>query len=111
MSDAERTPRPLAVVDLQIVPGKADEWWQLAQELVRDTRAEPGCVRYEFLRDLQDPHRLTLLEQFEDMPAVMAHLERLKERYGEAAGGDPHAAPEALTRYWASVGMRRVETL
>ena len=109
MSDSES--RPLAVVELQIVEGQAEAWWQLAEELVRDSRQEPGCVRYEFLQDLDDPHRVTLLEQFRDMDAVMAHLTRLKERYGEAAGGDPHAAPEALTQFWAGATMRRVRTL
>ncbi len=39
----------------------------------RNSNSEPGCVRYEVLQDVVDPHVVCLYEVFEDETAFNAH--------------------------------------
>jgi quinol monooxygenase YgiN len=39
----------------------------------RNSNTEPGCVRYEVLQDVVDPHVICLYEVFEDESAFNAH--------------------------------------
>lgn len=54
---------------------KLDEFIALAKQLVEDTRAhDAGCIRYELLQDVRDPHLLTMLEEWEDQEALNKHM-------------------------------------
>ena len=39
------------------------------------TRAEPGCIRYDVLRAVDEPRRFLLVEVYEDDAALQAHTE------------------------------------
>ena len=57
--------------------------------ILSETRAEAGCLRYEYFAALDDPDRLFLLEHWADQAAVerhrgtkhMAQLQELKRIY------------------------------
>ena len=39
------------------------------------SNAEPGCIRYDVLQDIDDPQVISLYEVFEDEASFRAHLE------------------------------------
>ena len=61
---------------INIKPGLADEFAQAgladAQGAVRD---EPGCFRFDILRDAENPNRFYLYEVYRDAAAFEAHQE------------------------------------
>ena len=63
-------------VTINIKPGCAEEFNQAslgdAQGSVRD---EPGCFRFDILRDVENPDRFYLYEVYRDAAAFDAHLE------------------------------------
>lgn len=47
-------------------PHSLPEALRLYDALVKKTVLEPGCHSYELFQDIDDPHRLTLIEEWED---------------------------------------------
>src|SRR4051794_27350085 len=52
----------------------ADRWPQLAAAFTAATRAEPGCLWFDWSRSLDDPHEYVLVEAFADGDAGGAHV-------------------------------------
>jgi quinol monooxygenase YgiN len=46
----------------------------LVTEMAHASRAEPGCFRYAFTADLDDPDRFHLIEIWADAPALESHF-------------------------------------
>lgn len=46
---------------------------------VAATRAEEGCIDYAFTADADDPGRVRLVERWESMAALRAHVAALRE--------------------------------
>ena len=57
-----------------IRPGKRDAAIRVAQTMVKATQAEPGCVRYQFYADLDDPHTFFLFEEWGSEEALARHF-------------------------------------
>ena len=59
---------------IQIKPGHADEF---IEAILLDAKAsvknEPGCVRFDVLRDEEDPNRIYLYEVYKDKAAFEYH--------------------------------------
>ena len=51
------------------------EFLTAIREHARRSSAEPGCLRYDVLQDLDDPQVISLYEVFEDEAAFRAHLD------------------------------------
>jgi quinol monooxygenase YgiN len=102
------SPRPLFVIDIELKPGTAEEFWALAERLVAMARTEPGVVRYDIVQELGDPHKVILMEQFRDMAAVDAHTKLLVERFGPPEEGSQQMAPAAITRFFGKASLRQV---
>jgi quinol monooxygenase YgiN len=51
------------------------------QRMVEASRAEPGCIAYNFAEDIQEPGLLRIFEVFRDLDAQQAHAgsEHMKE--------------------------------
>ena len=47
----------------------------LARKMAEATRAELGCLSYEFYVALSDPNTLLLFQEWESMEALMAHFQ------------------------------------
>jgi (4S)-4-hydroxy-5-phosphonooxypentane-2,3-dione isomerase len=62
------------VVSLRVKPGK-DEQFLAAIEAnaTASRRDEPGCRRFDVLRDNADPHHYLLYEMYDDETAFQAH--------------------------------------
>ena len=57
-----------------IKPEDADNWPQIAAAFTAATRAEPGCLWFDWSRSLDDPTEYVLVEAFRDGDAGAAHV-------------------------------------
>jgi quinol monooxygenase YgiN len=58
----------------RIKPEEADEWPTIAGPFTRATRAEPGCLWFDWSRSLDDPTEYVLVEAFGDGDAGASHV-------------------------------------
>ena len=58
----------------QIKPEYADAWPTISAPFTATTRAEPGCLWFDWSRSLADPHEYVLVEAFRDGEAGAAHV-------------------------------------
>ena len=59
----------------RIRPEYADRWPQIAAEFTTATRAEPGCLWFDWSRSVADPAEYVLVEAFRDDDAGAAHVQ------------------------------------
>ncbi|GAB1640259.1 putative quinol monooxygenase [Krasilnikovia sp. MM14-A1259] len=58
----------------RIKPEDADRWPVIAAPFTEATRAEPGCLWFDWSRSIADPHEYVLVEAFRDDQAGAAHV-------------------------------------
>ncbi|MGW5328089.1 putative quinol monooxygenase [Streptomyces sp. NPDC004014] len=58
----------------RVLPEHADAWPEITGEFTRATRAEPGCLWFEWSRSVDDPTQYVLIEAFRDDDAGAAHV-------------------------------------
>jgi len=84
-------------------PARREEFLRGQDEMMRRSRAEPGCVAYVFSADPIEAGRVHLFERWESKEALGAHLAAL-----QAAGPPPPSVPvlsaEVLQYEIAAVG-------
>lgn len=61
------------VVKWQVKPEYADEFVELTAEFTAATRAEAGCLWFDWSRSCEDPNEYVLVEAFRD-DAAAAHV-------------------------------------
>lgn len=61
-------------VKWNVKPDHADEWMKLVEDFTVATRAEPGCLWYEWSRSVENPDEYVLIEAFRDGEAGAAHV-------------------------------------
>ncbi len=55
-------------------PEFADDWPTISKAFTEATRAEPGCLWFDWSRSLDDPDEYVLVEAFRDDAAASAHV-------------------------------------
>jgi len=50
----------------KVKPEYADTWMEHTREFTAATRAEPGCLWFDWYRSVDDPNEYVLLEAFKD---------------------------------------------
>ncbi|MGW7268725.1 putative quinol monooxygenase [Streptomyces sp. NPDC054842] len=55
-------------------PEYADQWPRIAGDFTAATRAEPGCLFFDWSRSVEDPTEYVLVEGFRDDEAGAAHV-------------------------------------
>jgi quinol monooxygenase YgiN len=69
-------PEPIClVVQLEIEPDRVDEFITVMTKDLEGSRTEPGCLRFDLLRDQADANKFTLFEVYKDADALAAHRE------------------------------------
>ncbi|MET8771147.1 putative quinol monooxygenase [Streptomyces sp. NPDC004658] len=58
----------------RVLPEHADRWPQIAAAFTEATRAEPGCLWFDWSRSVDDPTEYVLVEAFRDEEAGGAHV-------------------------------------
>jgi len=64
----------LNVVKQPVRAKYADEFPQLVRAYVEASRAEPGCISFDWYRSADDPNLYVLIELFTDDDAGQAHV-------------------------------------
>jgi quinol monooxygenase YgiN len=59
----------------RVKPEDADRWPEISRPFTEATRAEPGCLWFDWSRSLDDPHEYVLVEAFADDAAGGAHVQ------------------------------------
>jgi quinol monooxygenase YgiN len=59
----------------RVLPEHADQWPEIAGDFTRATRAEDGCLWFDWSRSLDDPNEYVLVEAFRDGDAGGAHVQ------------------------------------
>ena len=58
----------------RVRPEDADAWPEISRGFTEATRAEPGCLWFDWSRSLDDPTEYVLVEAFRDGEAGGAHV-------------------------------------
>jgi quinol monooxygenase YgiN len=58
----------------RVLPQHADDWPEITRGFTEATRAEPGCLWFDWSRSLDDPTEYVLVEAFRDGEAGAAHV-------------------------------------
>ena len=59
----------------RVKPEDAERWPSIAAGFTAATRAEPGCLWFDWSRSLDDPTEYVLIEAFRDDEAGAAHVQ------------------------------------
>ena len=59
----------------RVRPEHSDQWPQISAAFTNATRAEPGCLWFDWSRSVDDPHEYVLVEAFRDGEAGGAHVQ------------------------------------
>jgi quinol monooxygenase YgiN len=59
----------------QVKAEDAERWPEITADFTRATRAEAGCLWFDWSRSLDDPHEYVLVEAFRDGDAGAAHVQ------------------------------------
>jgi quinol monooxygenase YgiN len=57
-----------------VKPEKVEDYIGLSKELVKETLKEKGCIEYGLYQDLENPHILTMIEEWEDNNCLEMHF-------------------------------------
>jgi quinol monooxygenase YgiN len=82
----------LNVVKQPVRAKYADDFPSLIEEFTSSSRAEPGCISFDWYRSADDPNLYVLIELFRDEDAGRAHVESAHFR----------AATEQMPRWLAA---------
>ena len=58
----------------EIRPEDADRWPEIVRAFTTATRAEPGCLWFDWSRNIENPNEYVLVEAFGDGDAGAAHV-------------------------------------
>jgi quinol monooxygenase YgiN len=58
-----------------VKPEHADDWPEISRRFTEATRAEEGCLWFDWSRSLDDPNEYVLVEAFRDDAAGGAHVQ------------------------------------
>ena len=59
----------------RVRPEHADRWAEISHDFTEATRAEPGCLWFDWSRSLDDPAEYVLVEAFRDDAAGAEHVQ------------------------------------
>ncbi len=87
----------LIVVKQPVRAKYADDFASLVGEFTTASRAEPGCISFDWYRSADDPNLWVLIEMFRDAEAGEAHVQ--SAHFAAASEAMPRwlaAAPEII---------------
>lgn len=98
----------------RVKPEDVEAWPDISRPFTEATRAEPGCLWFEWSRSLDEPDTYVLVEAFRDGEAGGAHVQSQHFRDAQAAL-PPHLVetPQVVNcevpgEDWSELGEMRV---
>ncbi|PRY35147.1 putative quinol monooxygenase [Umezawaea tangerina] len=99
----------------RVQPDHADAWPEITREFTEATRAEPGCLWFDWSRSVDDATEYVLVEAFRDDEAGAAHVrsDHFKQA-GETLPGYLAATPRIVNftvpgEEWSELGEMAVK--
>lgn len=68
----------IVVATMGVEPGDRNRYLETKRAQVTATRDEPGCIEYAYAADASDPGTVRLIERWEGMADLEAHLAALR---------------------------------
>lgn len=65
----------IVTAKMKVKSGFKDKFVGEAQDLIKHTRSEEGCLSYSLYSDTDDPDHLVMLEHWKDMSSLDSHME------------------------------------
>ena len=99
----------------RVRPEHADQWGEISREFTEATRAEPGCLWFDWSRSLDDSAEYVLVEAFRDGDAGAAHVQ--SDHFKAATTGLPQylvETPRIVSQMvdqddWSELGEMKVD--
>jgi quinol monooxygenase YgiN len=98
----------------RVRPEEADDWPAISKAFTEATRAEPGCLWFEWSRSLDDAGEYVLVEAFRDDEAGGAHVQSDHFRAAQRELPPHLAATPRIVNFsvpqddWSELGEMRV---
>jgi len=98
----------------RVRPEEADDWPAISKAFTEATRAEPGCLWFEWSRSLDDPAEYVLVEAFRNDEAGGAHVQSDHFRAAQRELPPHLAATPRIVNFsvpqddWSELGEMRV---
>lgn len=99
----------------QVRPESAATWPEITRSFTEATRAEAGCLWFDWSRSLDDPYEFVLVEAFADGDAGAAHVQSAHFRQAQAdLPAHLIATPKIVSvsldqQDWSELGEMRVD--
>ncbi|GIE87139.1 putative quinol monooxygenase [Actinoplanes regularis] len=99
-----------------IKPEHADEWPRIAGPFTEATRAEPGCLWFEWSRGVDNPQEYVLVEAFRDGQAGgehvgSAHFKQAQQDLPKYLTSTPKIVSQSVDQDgWAELGEMKVDS-
>ncbi len=99
-----------------VLPEHAERWPDLSRAFAEATRAEPGCLWFDWSRSLDDPNEYVLTEAFRDGAAGGEHVQSAHFRAAQAelpqylASTPRIVSVEVPQDDWSELGEMQVES-
>lgn len=71
MSEANNKSKIVAIMTLQ--EGKSEQFYQLTEELIANSREEAGVVTYKLFKSTEDDNEVLFFEEYADKEAMEQH--------------------------------------
>ena len=90
---------PILIVNIHIKADRVEAFREATLENARNSRKEPGIVRFDVLQDNDDPSHFVLWESYRDQAATAAHKETAHYHTWLKAVDDMFAEPRTRAFY------------
>lgn len=74
---------PCYTLELTVKEGKDEEFLAIFKDNLEKSRAEPGVLQYDLLKDMKKPNTYNLWQRYKSVEAVKEHMatEHVKEMF------------------------------
>lgn len=93
------TPMIIAQVHIHVLPEHVDAFLAATLDNARHSVQEPGVIRFDVLRQADDPTRFSLIEIYRDAQAPIAHKETAHYAQWRDTVASMMASPRTSVRY------------
>ena len=95
----------VVTAELEVAPDSREAFVELATEMCRASRREPGCIDYRVHAELERPDHFLFLEEWQDDAALQSHFaEPHTAKFMAGIGALLSAPADALFHTIASTG-------
>ena len=92
-------PEIVTIAKFTVAEGKEEAAVRAFERVAAETHREDGCLKYAWVRGLEAPTQIAVVEKWRDMDAVASHGQSAHLAELRASLGDLLAEPPVVMRY------------